>query len=415
MIITIKIFITFATNQQTTVMETLKRQYQRLLKRTSTNHIRPIYNQISWKARLIGIKGARGVGKTTLMLQRIKLAFPDPDKALYVSLDDIWFASHSLIELGEMADAHGITHLFIDEVHRFPGWERQIKNLYDFFPDISVAFTGSSLLVIDHSVADLSRRCLIYNMPGLSFREYLEFQGEKFEAIPLTDILHNHTTITAQFSKRIDVLKSFGKYLKHGFYPFFYSETEADYLTRVNNMVSSVIDYDIPAVENVEYSTLVRAKHLLTVIATQTPSPLNARGTAAMLGVTNNQLVKILSLLERSHTLRLLYYKSERNPNSMAKPQKVIFDNPSILYALGYADPGKVRETFFASMVANSHEVSYPIKGDFIVDGRYLFEVGGASKGFTQIKDIHDSFVAADGIVAGYGNKIPLWLFGFIY
>ena len=396
-------------------METLKRQYQRLLKLTSTEYVRDLYNQISWNARLVGIKGARGVGKTTMMLQRIKQAFPDPAKALYVSLDDIWFASHTLVELGENAEREGITHLFIDEVHRMPGWERQIKNLYDFFPDIHVVFTGSSLLEIDHSIADLSRRCLMYDLRGLSFREYLEFEGMSFQKLSLSDVLYDHQKLASEVAGEKDITGLFRKYLKHGFYPFYTTETEADYLIRVNNMVATVIDYDVPAVEKVEYETLVKAKHLLTVIASQTPSPLNAKETAALLDVSSNHLIKILNLLERSQILRLLYYKTERNPKSMAKPQQVIFDNPSILYALGFADKGKVRETFFASMLAEGHEVAYPKKGDLFVDNRYLFEVGGKGKGFTQIKDLPDSFVVADDLPVGFGNKLPLWLFGFLY
>lgn len=396
-------------------MDALQRQYRRLLKLTSTEIVRDLYDEISWNARLIGIKGARGVGKTTILLQRIKLAFPDPDRAIYVSLDDVWFAGHSLMDLAERAAEEGITHLFIDEVHRLPDWERQIKNVYDFYPDLHVVFTGSSLLEIDNSVADLSRRALIYTLPGLSFRQYLEFQGQKFERISLTDILYNHQKIVSSIAGEIEPLKDFQKYLRHGFYPFYRTETETDYLIRVNNMISSVIDYDIPAVEKIEYATLIKAKHLLTIIATQTPSPLNAKLTAEMLGVTVNQLIKILSLLERSQILRLLYYKSERNPKSMAKPQKVLFHNPSLLYALGYADKGKVRESFFAAMMGQSHKVAYPKNGDLIVDSRYLFEVGGSRKGFNQIKDIPDSFVVADDIEVGIGNKIPLWLFGFLY
>lgn len=386
-----------------------------LLKHTSVSIVRDRYNEISWGARLIGIKGARGVGKTTMMLQRIKLAFPDTSKALYVSLDDIWFASHNLLDLAESAVAEGITHLFIDEVHRLPGWERQIKNVYDFYPTVSVVFTGSSLLVLDHSVADLSRRCLMYNLPGLSFREFLRFQGFSFSQYPLSDILYGHERIAAEIASELDVLKLFGQYLRHGFYPFYANESETDYLTRVNNMIASVIDYDIPAVENVEYATLIKAKQLLAVMAAQTPSPLNATSTAAMLEVTKNQLIKILSLLERSQILRLLYYRAERNPKSMAKPQKVLLDNPSLLYALGYADIGKVRESYFAAMMSVDHEISYPKDGDLMVDSRYLFEVGGAGKGFRQIKDIPDSFVAAADIVTGLGNRIPLWLFGFLY
>ncbi len=396
-------------------METLKRQSETLLKHISTEHVRNLYEDISWNTRLIGIKGARGVGKTTMMLQRIKLAFPETSKALYVSLDDIWFGAHTLPDLANMAEEEGITHLFIDEVHRLPGWERQIKNVYDFHPGLSIVFTGSSLLEIDHSIADLSRRCLLYSLPGLSFREFLEFEGYNFGKLALSDILYDHVRYANEIASRVDILKYFGKYLRHGFYPFYTTETEADYLTRVNNMLASVIDYDIPAVENIEYATLIKAKQLINVIASQSPSPLNAKLTAEMMDITKNQLVKIFSLLERSQILRLLYFKAERNPKAMIKPQKVLFDNPSVLYAAGYADKGKVRESFFASMLAVEHILAYPKAGDLLVDDRYLFEVGGARKGFEQIKDIPDSFVAADDIQCGFGNKIPLWLFGFLY
>jgi hypothetical protein len=343
------------------------------------------------------------------------LAFEDTSKALYVTLDDVWFAGHTLLDLAQLAREDGITHLFIDEVHRLPGWQRQIKNIYDFYPEMHVVFTGSSLLELDQSVADLSRRCLMYSLPGLSFREYLGFQGIERSKVDLSDILYHHDSLAQDCAKDIDVLAHFRKYLRHGFYPFYTTESEANYLVRVRNMIASVIDYDIPAVEKVEYATLLKAKQLLTVMASQTPSPLNAVATARMMEITPNQLVKILSLLERSQILRLLYYKAERNPRSMAKPQKVLLDNPSLLYALGYADLGKIRESFLASMMAHDHEVAYPKDGDLMVDGRYLFEVGGAGKGFQQIKNLPDSFVAADDIAFGFGNKIPLWLFGFLY
>lgn len=397
-------------------MDSLIRQYESLLKTVSTKHVRDLYHDISWGERLIGIKGARGVGKTTMMLQRIKLAFPDASKALYVSLDNIWFGSHSLPELADMAREKGITHLFVDEVHRLPGWERQIKNVYDMYPDINVTFTGSSLLVIDHSIADLSRRCLMYSLDGLSFREFLEFEGYPFERVSLQDILYRHGEISAKIRTECgDILKQFSKYLRHGYYPFYTTQTEENYLTRVDNLVAAVIDYDIPAVEAVEYATLIKAKQLLSIMASESPSPINAKRTSEMMDITTNQLIKILSLLDRSHILRLLYYKTERNPKSMVKPQKVLLYNPSLLYALGYAEKGKVRESFFAAMVAKGHEVAYPKDGDLMVDNRYLFEIGGARKSFSQIKDIPDSFVAADDIEFGVGNKIPLWLFGFLY
>lgn len=190
-------------------MKTLKRKFDQLLKYVSTGHIRDLYHEISWNTRLVGIKGARGVGKTTMMLQRIKLAFGDTSKALYVSLDDMWFAGHSLVDLAEQATNEGITHLFIDEVHRLPGWQRQIKNIYDFFPGISVVFTGSSLLELDHAVADLSRRCLMYSLPGLSFREYLGFQGMAYEKIALSDVLYHHERFAMDIANETSILAHF--------------------------------------------------------------------------------------------------------------------------------------------------------------------------------------------------------------
>lgn len=396
-------------------METLQKRYSQLLKHIPTQHVRNLYNDIDWNGRLIGIKGARGVGKSTLLLQRIILAFPDRTKAVYASLDDLWFANHSLLDLAEQAVAAGVTHLFLDEVHRLRGWERQIKNIYDFYPTMNVVFTGSSLLEIDHSVADLSRRLLMYSLGGLSFREYLAFHGHEFDVVPLDAILYDHQEVAMRIAEKVKVLPLFDKYLRHGYYPFHLTESMDSYLTRVGNIIGSVIDLDIPAVVNVEYDTLTKLKQLVGIIAMQSPSPLNAKLTADLLGVTNNQMLKLFSLLDRAQILRLLYFKSEQSPKSMVKPQKVLFDNTSLLYALGQANIGKVRETFLASMLSQGHAVSYPKDGDLLVDGRYLFEVGGARKSFQQIKDLPDSFIAADGLPNGLGNKIPLWLFGFLY
>lgn len=397
-------------------MESITKQYATILKYVSTQYVRNVYHEISWKARLIGIKGARGVGKTTLMLQRILLAFPDKSKALYVSLDNLWFANHNLIDLATWAENEKITHLFLDEVHRLPGWERQIKNVYDTFPSLHIVFTGSSMLEIDHSIADLSRRCLMYAMHGLSFREYLGFQGYQHLEISLSDILQKHERLAEKISKDKDILKLFKKYLRHGFYPFYTTEKEGDYWLRVGQMISTVIDYDMPAVENLEYQTLLKTKQLLAIMAAQAPSDINITATSSAMDISKNHLIKLLSLLDRAQILRLLYYKEERNPKSMAKPKKVLLSNPSLLYALGYADKGKVRESFFAAMMANAkHAIGYPLQGDLLVDGRYLFEVGGSGKGYAQIRNLPDSFVAADDIPVGFGNKIPLWIFGFMY
>lgn len=398
-------------------MNTLIRQYEIKLKEVSTKYVRDIYNTIDWNERLIGIKGARGVGKTTLLLQRILLAFPDTSKALYVALDNLWFGNHTLIDLADYAYENGITHLFLDEVHKLRGWEQQIKNIYDIYGNLNIVFTGSSILEIDNSIADLSRRCMDYTMFGLSFREFLAFEGFEFPKISLSDVLYNHVKLSNSISARLEgkVLRLFKKYFKYGYYPFFFSTTENGYLAKVNNTLIAVIENDIPAIENIEYSTLQRCKHTLSILASQTPSTTNLKMLSEMLGTSHTQTLKILYLLNRAQILRFLYYKTDKSSRSLIKPNKILFNNASILYALEDADLGKSRETFMASMLAPEYKMGYPTKGDILVENRYLFEIGGPGKKFTQIKDIPDSFIAADEIECGYGNKIPLWLFGFLY
>lgn len=395
-------------------MQTLLRQYHIILKQVSLKHIRDIYNEIDWNERLIGIKGARGVGKTTLLLQRILSAFPDKSKALYVSLDNIWFGNRTLVDLADMAIQNGITHLFLDEVHKLRDWQQQIKNIYDIYSSLNIIFTGSSLLEIDNSIADLSRRCIVYEMTGLSFREYLNFQGFDFKQLSLSHILYQHIDLANSISREVNVTKQFEKYLRYGYFPFFFSTTESGYLVKVTNIVSAVIDNDIPAIEDVEYITLKRCKQLLSILAAQTPSSINIKETAELIGVKHYQFLKILSLLERAQILRLLYYKTEKKSKAMVKPQKLLFNNASILYALD-GDMGKIRESFIASMLSRNHSIGYPKKGDILVDNRYLIEVGGPNKNFKQIEGIPDSFLAVDNLSTGYGNKIPLWLFGFLY
>ena len=396
-------------------MDLLKKQSDAILKKTPLKHFRNLYFEIPWNNRLIGIKGARGVGKTTLMLQRMALGFPDKNKALYVTLDNIWFADHSLIDLAELSLERGITHLFLDEVHKFRGWQQQIKNIYDLYQDLSIVFTGSSLLEIDNSISDLSRRLLLFNLRGLSFREYLAFEGYDFKEFSLEDILYNHTSLANKIIEEIPVLKLFHRYLVEGYYPFYKDSTRIEYLMRVGNIITTVIDNDIPAVENVEYNTLVKCKKLLAILASQSPSPLNASNLANSLDITHNQLVKILFLLDRAEILRLIYYKTEINPKSIIKPQKILFDNSSLLYALGNENLGKIRETFLASRVNTRYKIGYPKNGDLIIENRYLLEIGGKDKSYRQIADIPDSYLAVDNIEFGVGNRIPLWLFGFLY
>lgn len=397
-------------------MQTLFQTYNRLVERINYAHRRYLYNIIDWNDRLIGIKGARGVGKTTMMLQYIYNTFADRRQALYVSLDQLWFAQHTILELVEFHYTHGGTHLFLDEVHRYSGWIRELKNIYDSYPDYHVVFTGSSLLELDSSVADLSRRCRMYEMRGLSFREYLQFSNiAELPQLSLADILSSHMQVAANITSQTKVLQYFDDYLSHGYYPFYNESGNTGFHDRLRQVINTIIENDIPAIERIEYETVIKAKRLVMVLAEMVPFTLNVTTLCSTVGTTRNQLLRLLSLLERSALIRQLY-SDVKGLKSLAKPEKILFDNSNLMVALTEKnDIGTLRESFFASMLVQSHHLQYPKQGDFLVDRTYLFEVGGKGKGFTQIRNLANSYVAADEIEIGYGNKIPLWLFGLLY
>lgn len=397
-------------------MDILRRRYKKLLSEVKTDIHRFLYYEIDWEQPLTGIKGQRGVGKTTMMIQRIKDTDPTGENSFYASLDNIWFAEHNLIDLAEILVQEGVSHLYLDEVHRLPGWEQQIKNLYDSYPEIQVVFTSSSLLVIDHSIGDLSRRASMQILPGLSFREFLMFEGVDVEdRLSLADVLYSHETIAPAISSRFDVLSYFKRYMAKGYYPFHRSMKLDDYYSRLEQMVSAVVDSDIPSVEKrIDYETLIKAKRLIGIIAGSQPYLPNMTTLAGLMGTNRGQLLKLFDLLDRAGIIRQLF-AGVHGPKSLAKPQKILLNNSSLMNALASTKVGAERECTFASFLSTSHRVNFTNNCDFIVDGRYLFEVGGKGKGFAQIKDIPDSFVVADDIEFGFGNKIPLWLFGFLY
>lgn len=395
-------------------MEILIRTYRRRLSEVDTRIHRFLYSDIDWNQPLIGIKGQRGVGKTTLMLQRIREADSEGNHSFYANLDNIWFADHSLIDLAEELLKRGVTHLYLDEVHRMPGWERQIKNLYDSYPELHVVFTGSSLLVMDHSIGDLSRRVSMHTLPGLSFREFLMFEGQEvMERLSLSDILYSHETIAPSITSRLDVITLFHRYMEKGYYPFYKSMKVNDYYSRLSQVVTTVIESDIPAVETkIDYETLVKAKRLMVIISASLPYIPNISTLSGLMGTNRAQIIRLFDLLDRAGLIRQLFI-SQKSPKSLAKPQKILLNNSSLMYALESPQIGAVRESTFASFVGVDHSIGFAKDGDFIVDNRYLFEIGG--KGFAQIRNVPDSFVAADDIEFGFGNKIPLWLFGFLY
>lgn len=397
-------------------MQTIYQTYHRLIERSNYPHRRYLYDTINWQERLIGIKGARGVGKTTLMLQHIHDNFPDRKKALYVSLDQLWFSEHSIMELAEYHYTHGGTHLFLDEVHRYPNWIRELKNIYDSYPELSVVFTGSSLLELDSSVADLSRRCRMYEMKGLSFREFLEFENAAhLQPMSLPDILANHEQIASSLTAHTKVLPLFETYLSQGYYPFYKETDAAGFRERLERIVMTILENDIPAIERIEYETILKTKRLMVILAEMVPFTLNVSTMCSTLGMSRNQLMRLLSLVERSALIRQLFTEA-KGLKQLVKPEKILFENPNLMNALSpQAETGTLRETFFASMLSHAHTLQAPKEGDFLVNGNHLFEIGGKGKGFKQIRNIENSFVAADEIEIGFANKIPLWLFGLLY
>lgn len=398
-------------------MESLTIRYHKLLETTPTDFHRFLYEKIDWDQPLIGIKGQRGVGKTTLMLQHIKRTESNSEESFYASLDSLWFTNHNLIDFAEKMVEKGVKHLYLDEVHKLPNWERQLKNIYDLYPELKVVFTGSSLLEIDHSIADLSRRVSMHNLPGLSFREFLIFERKgHWDSLELNDILYSHSTIVHSILAEVpNILHLFAKYLKTGYYPFFRNMKRDDYYNRLEQMVNTVIESDIPSVEKmIEYESLIKAKRLVSIIAGSVPFVPNMTTLAGLMSTNRSQLTKLLDLLERAGIIRQIF-TIDKSPKSLVKPQKILLNNSALMNALANPKTGSERECTFASLLSAAHNLNSAKQGDFLVDGRYIFEVGGKGKGFSQIRNLPDSYVAADEIEFGMDNKIPLWLFGFLY
>ena len=385
------------------------------VRRIDTRFVRYLYNAINWDSRLIGIMGARGVGKTTMLLQRIKMAHKKSNTVFYASLDNLWFQSHTLPELGDWLYRHGIRHLFLDEVHKYPNWAIVIKNLYDTYDDLNIVYTGSSMLEIDNSRVDLSRRQTLYTLQGLSFREYLALNKiMELPSVSLPQLLDDHQALAMEVSGSTPMAKHFADYLRIGYYPF-HIEAGSDYMTRLSETVNLVIETDMPVVENVSYSTIHKAKQLLMVVAGSVPLVPNISKLAAQLETTRDMCLKMLYTLDRAGLL-MLFTRNLKDYKHLVNPEKIFLGNTNLMYALGsQVNEGTLRETFFLNQLSLHHDVCSPVQGDFLVDDRYLFEVGGKSKTFEQIKDLPDSFLAVDGIEIGSRNRIPLWMFGLLY
>lgn len=393
----------------------IEKSYQKV-RDADTRFIRSIMNEIDWNDRLIGIRGARGVGKTTLLLQRIKKTLGNTSESLYVSLDNLWFAEHSLLDLVDFFAKRGGKFLFLDEVHKYPKWSQAIKNIYDDFPDLKVVFTGSSLLEILNARADLSRRAIVHDIQGLSYREFLNLtQKTDFRSFSLSDILENHKEISDEILAQIKPLQFFNNYLQYGYYPFFI-EGITRFSYRLEEVVNLILEIELPMLRNVEPTYVPKIKQLLQIVAEAVPFIPNIDSLSKRIGIHRNTLLSYLYYLQETQLTNQLH-KDISGINRLQKPEKIYLENTNLAYTLAEnnTDTGNMRETFFLNQLSYNHTVEYPNSGDFRVDKKFLFEIGGKSKSGRQIKVASSAYIAADNIEYGFGNKIPLWQFGMLY
>ena len=378
---------------------------------------RELERKINWNARLISVRGSRGTGKTTLFLQHIKKTFSNNlNKVLYVNLDNVYFSNNTLVELAEKFASRGGTHLFIDEVHKYENWSKEIKNLYDDFPELHIAFTGSSLLEILNGRADLSRRTLVYELTGLSFREYLSLiKAHDFPIFTLEEILKNNEQISAEIASKIKPFEFFDDYLSFGYYPYFL-EGKDDYFNRLNETLNMILEVELPMLRGLEIAYIPRIKKLLAVIGESAPFIPNITQLAAKIGISRQTLLIYLKYLEDAKLINQLYKKS-RGLSVLEKPEKILMENTNLIELFNgeNANTGSRRETFVLNQLLHSHKVDFSEESDFFVDSKYTFKVGGKNKKRKQIQEIPDSYIIADDIEFGTDRRIPIWLLGFMY
>lgn len=400
-------------------VEPLLEASERLVGDVGMDFRRYLAAEIDWEDRLICLKGPKGVGKTTLMLQHMKETFgAGSERAAYLALDHLWFASHETLPVIDWLYANGYTHVFLDEVHHARHWQQLIKTISDFYPRLNVTYSGSSILKLSASAADLSRRQATYDLKGLSFREFLELEGVlKGGRFRLREILDGHREIAAGICEKVKVLPLFRRYLAMGYYPM-YRGVSSQFSERLAQVVNNVLESDMPAVMGITHGTIRKAKKMLMILAGSCPQTPNMTELYRELDTDRNAGVKMFGMLEAAELIQTIRSSvAEPKLKRLGTIEKVFLGDPNLMGALvSKPDPGAVRETYFANQLrAAGHAVVAPGQGDFIVDGRYLFEIGGRKKSFGQIKDMPDSWVANDDVEIGRGNKIPLWLFGFLY
>ncbi|NVO03163.1 MAG: ATP-binding protein [Bacteroidetes bacterium] len=398
-------------------MQQLFSAFYQQLSRISIDFKRYLYSEIHWKNRLIAIIGSRGTGKTTMLLQYIKSNYKsDSSEVLYASLDNLWFSTHSLIHLAEEFSKQGGKALFLDEVHNYPGWSREIKNIYDTYPDMKIVFTGSSLLEVYKGEADLSRRAITYHLYGLSFREFLEYEyGIMQKTVSVDEIISNHKEFAMEIGGKIKPLVAFNEYIRYGYFPY-YKEDKELYHSRLLATLNTIIELDLPATEKIDYYSVIKIKKLFAVLASMVPFTPNILQLSHDIETTRISLLNYLYYLEKAEAIMFLK-KETSGIKQMSKPDKVYLGNTNYAFALGgeQTNIGSVRESFFMNQVRVKHSVEFSNLVDFRVSEKYNFEIGGKNKTKKQIVNLENAFTVVDNIEIGYGNQIPLWIFGLTY
>ena len=395
----------------------LKKLYiyqDRLLKNFNIEYKRYIFKEINFDDKMFCLLGARGVGKTTFLLQYLQELKSKNKSALYISLDYPFLSGLDLIDLVEEFVQSGGEYLLLDEVHRFSEFSSYLKTMYDLF-DINVVFTSSSATSLLNAQSDLSRRVTLYKLNGFSFREFLELKHSlTLSSYSVEDILNTHLDIAKNISKKVDILKEFNEYVEIGYYPFYFDKKTSYYQNLVNT-INLTIDIDLTTLGLIEQKYTYKLKKLLEVVCESKPFEVNFTKIAQMAEISRVKLYDYIKYLDDGELLLLVDEKS-KGLKKLNKPSKIYLNNTNLLKAYcDKAEIGTIRETFFANQVNLKYKLNISIQGDFLVDGKYTFEIGGKNKSFSQIKDIENSFVVADDIEVGFGNKLPLWIFGFLY
>ena len=399
-------------------MNSLFFKHDRLMELTPMKIVRQWAHTINWNARLLSIRGPKGVGKSTMMCQYIKQHYEYMDRqVLYVSCDNSYFSTHSLLDLAEQFYLSGGKHLFIDEIHKYDNWSREIKEIYDFYPTLKIVISGSSLLSLMEGDVDLSRRCINHDIQGLSFREFLHFyKGIEMPVYPMEEVLANPAPLIRQMNQLGRPVALFHEYLKYGYYPY-YLENEIDYYVAIQQVVNNIIDDELPRICNVDVTNTRKIKSLMTMLCSSEPFQVDISKMSVQSGLKRDTVVAYLNYMGKAKLLQLLYCDLV-NVKRLQKPDKIYIDNPNMLYAWA-TNPvkiGTVRETFVVNQLASKHKVEFMKKqGDFFVDSKYTIEVGGEDKDFSQVANVPDSYILADNIETAIGHKLPIWAIGFLY